>query len=104
MKQTNLMREDAAEIGEDFMKALPEDAQWGQSPVECYVAVQNRAHDLEANLRELLRLYDHRADLGKREKAGEISPEELRKALLVYGREKLNAWIGARALVGNRTE
>lgn len=54
---------------------------------------------LRAALKELVRLKTWRDELGAREKAGTIYAEELRKALLTYGREKDAAWSAARALI-----
>lgn len=50
-----------------------------------------RLQELEANLTELLRLYDWRLVVGK-----DITHSEAVK----YGREKAAAWVEARRLVG----
>ncbi len=57
-----------------------------------------REQELEACLVELLRLYDWRNELGRREKAGDMEQLAKRNALLVYGREKKAAWLRVRAL------
>lgn len=59
-----------------------------------------RIEALEANLTELLRLYDWRAALGQEEKKPDHDKDAMRRALMNYGREKAAAWVVARRLVG----
>jgi hypothetical protein len=62
-------------------------------------AAVDRIEALEACLTELLRLYDWRNELGRREKEKTIEQWELRNALLTYGRQKKAAWKRARELL-----
>lgn len=100
MKQENLMREDAAEIGEDFMKALPEDSVWDCSPVECYTQALNCIHDLEGTLRELVRLKDLKDRL---DMEGPTWTEYVAKKR-DYDANKPKAWATARKLSSEITE
>lgn len=60
-----------------------------------------REQELEFVLKELLRLYDWRMEVGGREKQGLIAPADLKKMLNQYGREKKEAWKLARKVLGN---
>jgi hypothetical protein len=60
-----------------------------------------REQELEAALKELCRLKRLRDEIGVRQKNSTISSEDLRRALLKYGREKDAAWQIAYKLVEN---
>jgi hypothetical protein len=78
----------------DDVAARRQQAQWDADRIE----------DLEANLRELLRLYDWRFELAKEEEMYKSVPPSplpsaLRAKLRQYGEEKKAAWAVTRELI-----